>query len=162
MSGQTNLQKRTILPSSCTSPGLPTEKTLTYQWVSAGGGARYRFMAPHVGTCMHWYVSKTAILGGSESPSRGTFCASVCASLRSLCVTQKSSGNDKGYRRSGRVLVIVIHIPLLNSRQDSMIELWWALMSSDNYYLLKIMNIIIMYLSRYIGHLTHVKFYSYF
>ena len=39
MSGQTNLQKRTILPSSCTSPGLPTEKTLTYHWVSAGGGA---------------------------------------------------------------------------------------------------------------------------
>ena len=54
----------------------------TYQLCTWKNGARGRGYVPSLGTYVYSYISITASLRISESSSTGTFCASVCASVR--------------------------------------------------------------------------------
>ena len=51
-------------------------------------GARGRGYVPRIGTYMDSYISITASLRIINSQSTGTFCASVCASVRNLRVME--------------------------------------------------------------------------
>ena len=68
--------------SFCTTPDLLAQLMLTYQLCTWSGGARGRGYVPSLGTYVYSYISITASLRISESSSTGTFCASVCASVR--------------------------------------------------------------------------------
>jgi len=47
-------------------------------------------LGPSVGTSMHSYTSIYGSLRINDSPSTGTFCASVCASIRNLLVMERT------------------------------------------------------------------------
>ena len=54
-----------------------------------GTGAGWERCIPLWGTHLYCYISNTAILRTSESSSTGTFCASVCTSVRNLRVMER-------------------------------------------------------------------------